>query len=119
MTISIYDDIIDSLDVIERIEELEAMRDDPDAGLNTDDDYELSVWAEVRDEFAECIPDWGYNTLIINSSHFEDYMDETIADCYELPKDLPTWMIITYDYEALRTDYTEATVSGQTLLIRK
>lgn len=61
--------------------------------------------------------DW-YPVTLIRESYFEDAMDEMIEDCYELPKDLPFWMNITYDYDALKMDYTTTELDGVTYYYR-
>jgi hypothetical protein len=45
-------------------------------------------------------------------------MDEMVSECYELPKDLPFWMTITYDYDALRQDYTKLDFDGVAYFVR-
>lgn len=134
--ISNTDDSIDSRDVIERLEELrgelESYHDEQETTLSFE--YALQDAANFpdhADEFAEYAtlqslaeqgeqyaPDWNYGEQLIRDSYFEQAMDEMVADCYELPKDLPFWMIVTYDYDALRQDYTEIDFDGVTYLIR-
>ena len=137
--ISNLDDTIDSRDVIARIEELEAEREDLRSAMddhNTDSDaYEeanaalkefdnseegqelisLKALAEQGEDYA---PDWKYGAQLIHEDHFETAMDEMVADCYTLPKDLPSWMTITYDYDALKQDYTAIDFDGQTYYVR-
>lgn len=144
MSISKYDDVIDSRDVIERIEELgEELADKLNAVTKTDDwnsenlsegNYQFMVNSlpeSDKDDIEEywmlialaeeCEPydsDWEYGVSLIRYSYFEDYMDEMIEDCYELPKDMPFWMTVTYDYEALKQDYTEVEFDDVTYYIR-
>jgi len=61
--------------------------------------------------------DW-YPQCLIARSHFETYMDEMVSDCYEVPKDLPSWMSITLDYVALEQDYSSVDVDGNEYLYR-
>jgi len=61
--------------------------------------------------------DW-YPVTLIRESYFEEYMDEMIADCYEMPKNLPSFMTITLDYVALQMDYTSTEINGITYLYR-
>lgn len=144
MSISKYDDVIDSRDVIERIEELgEELADKLNAVTKTDDwnsenisegNYQFMVnslpesdkddieeyWMLVAlaEECEQYSSDWIHGETLIRYSYFEDYMDEMIEDCYELPKDMPFWMTVTYDYEALKQDYTEVEFDGITYYIR-
>lgn len=117
-----HDDIIDVRDIIERIEELE----------NEVPETEGQKWANC-DEYAALTAlmeelsgnggdeqwrgDW-YPVTLIRESHFEEYMDEMVADCYEVPKDLPSFMTITLDYVALQMDYTSTEIDGVTYLYR-
>ena len=136
--ISNTDDTIYSRDVIERLEELQAelieARDDSgstteiDVWINDMADDENGMFQDAAKEYMalqslagqgeQYAPDWNYGEQLIRDSYFESAMDEMVADCYELPKDLPSWMIVTYDYDALRQDYTEIDFDGVAYLIR-
>lgn len=144
MSISKYDDVIDSRDVIERIEELgEELADKLNAVTKTDDWYadnlsegnyqfmvnslpesdkddieEYWMLIALAEECELYNSDWEYGVSLIRYSYFEDYMDEIIEDCYELPKDLPHWMSMELDYEALKQDYTEVEFDDITYYIR-
>jgi len=61
--------------------------------------------------------DW-YPISLIRDSYFNEAMDEMVEECYTLPKDLPFWMTITYDYEALKQDYTSVEFNGVTYWVR-
>jgi hypothetical protein len=61
--------------------------------------------------------DW-YPVTLIRESYFEEAMDELVADCYEVPKNLPSFMTITLDYVALQMDYTSTEIDGVTYLYR-
>jgi hypothetical protein len=47
-----------------------------------------------------------------------DAMDEMVADCYEVPKNLPSFMTITLDYVALQQDYSTVEIDGTTYFYR-
>lgn len=144
MSISKYDDVIDSQDIIERIEELgEELADKLNNVTKTenwnsenlsegnyqfmvnslpesdkDDIEEYWLLVALAEECEQYSSDWEYGVSLIRYSYFEDYMDEMIDDCYELPKDMPYWMTVTYDYEALKQDYTEVEFDDITYYIR-
>lgn len=98
-------------------EDYKTARDELNAWLseNGDEYVTLQSLAEQGERYAS---DWNYGEQLIRDSYFESAMDEMVADCYELPKDLPSWMIVTYDYDALRQDYTEIDFDGVAYLIR-
>jgi len=113
------DDVIDVRDIIERIEELEA-----DQPLQDEDELaELDLLKSIMDELKgnggdeQWDGDW-YPATLIRESYFEEYMDEMVADCYDVPKDLPSFMTITLDYVALQMDYTSVEINGITYLYR-
>lgn len=115
-------DIIDVRDIIARVEELE----------NEVADTEAQAW-ENRDEYATLTAildelaggggdeqwrgDW-YPLTLIRESHFEEAMDELVHDCYEVPKNLPSFMSIVLDYVALQQDYTSVEIDGATYFYR-
>lgn len=102
-------------------EELAAMitaRDELDAWNNSGEAEELRILNALQDEAAGYSPDWTYGSQLIRESYFEQAMDEMIEECYELPKDLPFWMTISYDYDALKQDYTEVDFDGVTYYVR-
>lgn len=120
-TISNMDDVIDSRDVIDRLEQLQAEYDgfENDSEIkNWPDLGEYTALSSLAEQGEQSAPDWNYGEQLIRESYFEQAMDEMVADYYELPKDLPSWMNITYDYEALKQDYTEVDYGGVTYLIR-
>ena len=115
-TISNMDDVIDSRDVIARIEEL--TNECESVGLDYDDYMELETLTDLAEECEDYASDWTYGETLIRRSYFEDYMDEMVEDCYTLPKDMPSWMSIKLDYDALEQDYTSVDFDGVEYLIR-
>ena len=121
------DDTIDSRDIIERIEELEAERealqDDIDnantasayglekeadaiaalAAWDADNLEELETLQALASE-AEHSPDWVHGETLIAETYFTDYIEQLIDDCYEMPKEINSgewpYRHITIDYEA-------------------
>lgn len=62
--------------------------------------------------------DW-YPGEVIHVSDFEQRMDDMMEDCYhEKYKNLPSFISITLDYDALKQDYSEHTFEGNTFLVR-
>lgn len=123
-----YDDVIDSRDVIARIEELEGERDaTEDAGpgytwaeLNPEDADELKALKALAEEAEGYAPDWRYGATLIRESYFEDYCQEFVEDIGDLPKDLPDYIVIDWEGTArnIRVDYTEVDFDGVPYLVR-
>ena len=109
-------DVIDSLDIIERIEELRRM--EVGDNMSEDETSELATLETLSNECSGYSSDWEYGETLIRRSYFEQYMDEMVADCYEMPKDLPSFMTITLDYYALEQDYASVDYDGVEYLIR-
>ena len=81
-TIDNTEDLIDSRDVIERIEALTP-------GLTDDDRTELATLRALRDEASQCSEDWEYGETLIRDSYFETYAKELAGECYEIPNTWP------------------------------
>lgn len=117
-TIGNMDDVIDSRDVIERIEELQAMLNDTPDDFGEDDGEELRALLALQEEVKGYCPDWEYGAQLIRDSYFEQAMDEMLEDIGDLPRDLPSYLTITVDYEALQQDYTAVEFDGITYWTR-
>jgi len=128
-------DVIDSRDIIARIEELEAdienIDDMPEGDMlkNTVEGdemrAELKVLKSVADECEGC-GDWKYGETLIRDSYFTDYTEQLIDDCYELPKEFKSgkWPFshMKIDFEAaaeeLKSDYMSVEFDGVTYWMR-
>jgi len=143
-SISNQDDVIDSREIIERIEELEEERDtfqeshdefcddEGDSGVEgatealdalnawnaSDEAEELKLLLSVQEQAEDCCPDWIYGATLIRDSYFNDYMDEMLKDIGDLPKDLPCYLTVTVDYDALQMDYTSIDFDDETYWVR-
>ena len=132
--ISNSDDVIDSRDVIERIEELEAIvlpihnvetgEDELDPSV-TDDERkdataELDALKTLADEAEGYCPDWKYGATLVRYSYFTEYARELLEDCGDLPKNLPSYIEIDWDATArnIRQDYTSVEFDGVTYWVR-
>jgi hypothetical protein len=125
-------DIIDSRDIIDRIDELENQLE----GLGSEGDCEkqglLDEWQELKalkelaDQGQSESSDWSHGEALIRRSYFVDYTEELINDCYEMPKQMHSgdWPFrhMTIDYEAaakeLEQDYASIDFDGVEYLIR-
>lgn len=140
------DNIIDSRDIIARLDELTAERDelaseqvdavDADAdeecyqdnldAANTaledwdeDNAHELAMLKELNDE-GEGISDWKYGATLIAESYFTEYCQELVSDIGDLPKNIPRYIEIDWDKTAdnLKQDYTSVTFDGADYYVR-
>ena len=113
-------DIIDSRDIIARIEELEGIENQ-----GSEEAQELAILLKVQEQAEDCA-DYQYGEVLIRESYFTDYIKELIDDCYELPKEFNSgawpWRHMTLDYEAAadeaQCDYTWIDFDGVDYLIR-
>lgn len=130
--ISNFDDVIDSRNVIARIEELRAEYAEVlEAGAvdgvpaqqaweESDDGLELAA-LEALEREASGSPDWQHGETLIRESYFQDYAQQLAEDCGMVPDDLK-WPLTCIDWERaareLRYDYSAADFDGVTYLIR-
>ena len=113
-------DVIDSRDIIDRIEELEGIEDQ-----SNEEAQELAILLKVQEQ-ADGYSDWEYGETLIRESYFTDYIKELIADCYSIPKEVESgawpWRHLTIDYQAAADeaeyDYTRIDFDGVDYLIR-
>jgi len=115
-TISNNDDIIDSRDVIARIDWL---YDSFQPGDPEEAEYlSLTALAEQGENDAE---DWLYGATLIRYSYFTDYARDYVTEIYgESVGNVPDWVVVDWEATAenLATDYTELTFDGVTYLVR-
>lgn len=145
-TISNSDDIIDSRDIIERIEELRKERDafevvaelpvadlaDPALAVNdrpaqswadeySDEAQELKTLEALQEEAEGYAPDWRHGATLIRDSYFERYAQDLAEDIGAIQKDL-AWPACHIDWkaaaDALKMDYTEVDFDGEAYWVR-
>ena len=124
-------DIIDISDIIERVKELEtSIRDyeNEDGDLDLHDEHitqkeELEELRGVLSDLAgyggdeQFEGDW-YPSTLIHDSYFETAMDELLEDIGYIPRDLPCYLTITVDYDALQQDYSSVDIGSETYWYR-
>jgi hypothetical protein len=127
-------DIIDVRDVIARVEELREHRYNADeedeskvgtsaSNLSDDEAEELEKLEELLSELCgyggdeRWEGDW-YPVTLIKDSYFEEYMDDMLEDCGDLPKNIPAYLKIVVDYDMLKQDYSEVDFEGNTYYYR-
>lgn len=119
-------DVLDSRDVIERIEELEGMEaaiEDLVAGSGLDDDEreELKDLREFAEEASGYAEDWLHGETIIADSYFTEYAQQLADDIGAIDWNA-SWPLTYIDWEratdALKQDYTEVTLRGVDFWIR-
>lgn len=123
------DDVMDSRDILVRIEELtdeftEATEGDPADvmsvddwafGLSWDDAVELHELIEFVDKYDGQYGDsFRDGVVFYHEDYFTDAMKSMLGDIGVLPNDVPGWLVIDWEATAdnLRADYTEATFRG-------
>lgn len=103
MQINNYLDVIDSRDIIDRIKELQATRDDNSDDENEELEYLLKIEKECKD-----YSDWKYGETLIRESYWEEYVEEMITDLGYISRDFPWWIEIDWTKTAdnVAQDYT-------------
>lgn len=124
-----HDDIIDSREIIERIEEIES-----DATFIQDEEGEFTLAlldSDTREEYdalialredAESLADWHYGETLIHENYFTQAMRELCKDVGFIPHDLPGFIEHSIDWDGvaddLRADYTDFEFRGSTYWAR-
>ncbi len=119
MSISLSDDIIDSRDIIARIDELESYEPEELPDVEEWDD-ELADWKALAAEF-EGYGDWEHGETIIADDYFQKYAEQ-LADDIGACGPQAAWPNNHIDWEAaaneLKHDYMSAEVGGQLFFMR-
>ena len=119
--ISNTQDVIDSRDVIARIEELEADGALASAEDPSDEDAELRALHDLTAEAEGYAPDWRDGATLIRDSYFERYAEELADDCGLVPAGL-AWPCNCIDWEKaareLQMDYTCVSFDGVDYWVR-
>lgn len=122
------DDIIDSWDVIARIEHLSQLREPGPVDLG-DDNYtpqdelfaELAALEKLAEEASGYAADWEHGEQLIRDSYFETYARELADDICAID-DNAKWPMTCIDWEQaaceLQMDYTSVEFDGVTYWIR-
>ena len=124
--ISKFDELIDSRDVIERIETLESelalFLDETEGALpeNFPNIDELSALRALAEECSSLSADWEYGEMLVRYSYWQDYVQEMLEDCGEIPRNLPWYISIDWEKTAdnISQDYTLVDFDGVDYYIR-
>lgn len=127
------DDVLDSRDIIERIDELiaeftDATDTDPEPymseddwafGLNADDAAELVALIEFRDD-ADGVSDWEYGAIFVHEDYFTDYVRELAEDIGAVSRENADWIVIDWEATAenVQVDYADFEFRGATYWVR-
>lgn len=126
ITISNMDDVIDSRDVIERLEELESELEDflEENESNTEKDFpdveELISLRKLANEAEQHSSDWEHGKILIRYSYWQEYVQEMLEDCGDIPETLPWYVSINWleTAENIAQDYTTVSFDGVDYYVR-
>jgi hypothetical protein len=110
-------DIIDSRDIIERIEELSSYAP---SEISKEDLAELLSLKVLAEEAEPESSDWQHGETLIRRSYFVDYVMDMLADCGDLPRNMPWYIKIDKEATAsnIEQDYASVDFDGVEYLIR-
>lgn len=115
-----YEDILNSQDVIDRMEELQ---DEINELLENSEEADPEVLEELKElegfaKYASEVDDWEHEAYFIRDSNFTDYTRELAEDCYDIPLE---WPFRCIDWkqasEELKCDYSAYEFGGVTFWI--
>lgn len=118
------DSVIDSRDIIARLEELQEELDElesPEAvqEWHDDNDDEYLPLVKLAEE-CEGYGDWEHGETLIHRSIFQEYCIGMIQDIGDMPKDIPSYIEIDWDKTVanLEADYMSVDFDGHEYLMR-
>jgi hypothetical protein len=109
-------DTFSSLDILERIEELEELTEEGRTGLEDEELADLIAFAEEAETYSA---DWQDGTILINDEHFEAYIRELIEEVFDVDFDAFPFRYIDWTAAAEDSmyDYDEVTLGGSVFWI--
>lgn len=118
-------EVIDSRDIIERLEELESEYSDHIDNNGTDEDFsnmeELEGLRTINEEWSDNA-EWEYGAFFVRDSYWQDYAEQLVRDIGDLPDELPSYIEIHIDWEGvaseIQQDYSEYDFDGVTYWCR-
>lgn len=127
-TISNDDDVINSRDVIARIEHLRQLREPGPVDLGDDNETdqdtlfaELAALEALQEKAEGYAADWQHGEALIRDSYFKRYAMELASDLGAVPADA-AWPLTCIDWERaareLQMDYTSVEFGGVTYWVR-
>lgn len=106
----------------ERQEFVDALEDSENDFERHDRLLELEEWDEENkerfEELKKVVPELPGDETCIRDDAIDDYLGQMVDDCYDLPKDLPSFVTLTIDYDALKHDYDTFEYAGHTYWVR-
>lgn len=124
------EDVIDSRDIIARIDEME-LEYGPEDGdsidtihlgkMDDDERFEYAALLDLRDAVNEISSEWDDGVTLIHEDYFEAYVEELVTDCGYLSTDLPDFIKIDWAETAdnIRVDYSSVTLNGNDYWVRE
>ena len=109
------DDVIDSRDILARIEELQGM-DAPDE----EEKEELAALESLQSEAEGYSDDWKHGASLVRDSYFTEYVEELCRDIGDMPAEIPHYIEIDWEKTAanIQQDYTSIEFDGVTYWVR-
>jgi chromosome segregation ATPase len=99
-------------DIEDKEADLEAAKD----AFGSDEQDELNELENLESEISE----FRSGETMIPVNDFEEYTQEMLEDCGDIPKNLPGYIVIDWEQTAnnIKVDYTEVTYQGEEYLVR-
>ena len=117
----ILDDVIDSRELQDLLEDAEdRLADHEDGSPLTDEELaETTRMVEtLRRVVDEVGSEWVHGVTLIAEDYFVEYAKDLLDDIGEIPRNLPSYIVIDWKQTAdnLRVDYAEVEIEGFTYL---
>lgn len=117
--------VIDSRDIIDRLEELESDYsihiEEGGKDEEFDDMDELVSLRKLLDEWSDN-SEWQYGAFFVRDSYWTDYCEELVKDIGDIPDNLPGYIENNIDWdgvaEDLQADYSDYDFDGVTYWCR-
>ena len=99
---------IDSFEVLDRIDELEAKREEQSTSLTSEEAAELVDLRKLDEQGKQVSRDWEYGSLMVRDDHFVNYVRDYAVEILGIPGvDFPSFVVIDWEKTAenFKTDW--------------
>lgn len=115
--INLNDDVLDSRDIIARLEYLRERDGDEDDPLDADEREEMLSLQLLEDAFSG-YGDWHHGETLISETYWSEYCEQFVKDCDMLPRDLSPLIANNIDWEGIAKDMRQDYMEEHGFLIR-
>ena len=125
-TISNTENVLDSRNIQERIDELEneieeeESKNEEEEEESSPEQEELEILLAFKEEVEQCNSEWDDGCALIRETYFKEFCQQELEDLGMIPKDLESFIVIDWEATAenMEQDYSEVSFDSVAYYVR-